>query len=83
MEITITATEANRKFSEMLRGVRQGKRYVITSHGERLAELRRITPALSEEDLARKRRARELLLRRLESQTPLNLPHISRDEMYE
>lgn len=82
MEITITATEANRRFSEMLRGLREGKTYVITSRGQRIAELRKTEPALSPAELARRRQARATLMKRLKAQAPLNLPHINRDEMY-
>lgn len=79
---TITATEANRKFSELLRGVRRGKTYIITSHGERVAELKPPTQSSDAEE-ARRRRAWESLKRRLESQPRLNLPRVTRDEMYE
>ncbi len=34
MEETVTATEANRNFSHLLSEVKNGKRFVITSHGK-------------------------------------------------
>ena len=37
MPITVTATEANRSFSRLLREVAGGKRVVITSHGRKVA----------------------------------------------
>ncbi|MGH9412469.1 MAG: type II toxin-antitoxin system Phd/YefM family antitoxin [Terriglobales bacterium] len=79
---TITATEANRKFSKLLREVRQGKTYVITSHGERIAEL---VPARlsSEAEKARRNKAWEELKKHLDAQPVMNLPHITRDEMHE
>jgi len=39
MEKTISATEANRQFSKLLREVRRGASYTITSHGEAVASL--------------------------------------------
>jgi antitoxin (DNA-binding transcriptional repressor) of toxin-antitoxin stability system len=39
MEKRISAANANRKFSELLRGVRKGKTYVVTSHGKPVAKL--------------------------------------------
>ncbi len=79
---TITATEANRKFSSLLREVRKGKTYVITSRGERVAEL--VPPRHhSEADEARRRKAWEELKKHLDAQPVMNLPHITRDEMHE
>ncbi len=79
---TITATEANRKFSELLRGVRKGKCYVITSRGEPVAELRPMASE-SEAETVRRKKALGELLDHLKSQPVLNLPHITRDEMHE
>ncbi len=39
MEKSVSAADANRKFSELLRGVRKGRSYVVTSHGEPVAKL--------------------------------------------
>jgi prevent-host-death family protein len=39
MEKTVSAADANRKFSELLRGVRQGRSYIVTSHGKPVAKL--------------------------------------------
>jgi prevent-host-death family protein len=38
--LTVTASEANRSFSRLLRQVREGATVQITSHGQRVAELR-------------------------------------------
>lgn len=48
----ITATEANRSFSRLLRAVERGERFAITSHGREVAVLQ---PA-EDEDAAEKRR---------------------------
>ncbi|TAN20610.1 MAG: type II toxin-antitoxin system prevent-host-death family antitoxin [Acidobacteria bacterium] len=79
---TITATEANRKFSELLRGVKKGRTYVITSRGEAVAELRPVASE-SEAEKARRKKALGELLDRLKSQPAMNLPHITRDEMHD
>lgn len=39
MSRTITATEANRRFSEILRDVADGESFTVTSHGRPVAEL--------------------------------------------
>jgi prevent-host-death family protein len=39
MEKTISAADANRRFSELLRGVREGQSYVVTSHGKVVARI--------------------------------------------
>ena len=38
-DLTVTAAEANRSFSKLLRAAREGKRVTITSHGTPVAEL--------------------------------------------
>lgn len=37
--LVVSAAEANRSFSKLLRAVREGKRVTITSHGEPVAEI--------------------------------------------
>ena len=39
MEKAITAADANRKFSQVLREVKEGQSYVVTSHGNGTPEL--------------------------------------------
>jgi prevent-host-death family protein len=39
MEKRVSAAEANRRFSELLRGVRKGRSYVVTWHGKPVAKL--------------------------------------------
>lgn len=82
MEKSIPAADANRKFSELLRGVRKGCRYVVTSHGKPVAKL---VPADVDERAARSSRA--VLLERLQSQKPLKgsaaRRRWKREELYE
>jgi len=77
MEKAISAAEANRKFSEVLRGVREGHSYVVTSHGKPVA---RISPPQMN---GVSRRSREAFFRWLEAQPVRNIGRWSRDELYE
>ncbi|HMD06122.1 MAG TPA: type II toxin-antitoxin system prevent-host-death family antitoxin [Candidatus Acidoferrum sp.] len=82
MEKTVSAADANRKFSELLRGVRKGLSYIVTSHGKPVA---RLVPADS--DSSNAEAARSALLKRLASQklpkgaNPRN--RWTREELYE
>jgi prevent-host-death family protein len=82
MEKNVSAADANRKFSELLRGVRKGRSYVVTSHGEPVAKL---VPAAQDGRIAAG--ARSALLARLKSQPALKgakaRRHWTRDELYE
>jgi len=78
MEEAVSAADANRKFSLILRRVREGRSYVVTSHGRPVA---RIVPAGKHIEVASG--ARTALLSRLESQAPMNAGSWTRDELYE
>ncbi len=78
MEEAISAADANRKFSLLLRGVREGHTYVVTSHGRPVA---RIVPAGKHEGVALG--ARSALLSRLETQPVINAGRWTRDDLYE
>jgi prevent-host-death family protein len=82
MEKSVSAADANRKFSELLRGVRKGRSYVVTSHGEPVAKL---VPAA--QDARAAAGARSALLARLKSQTAAKGAKVrrgwTRDELYE
>jgi len=43
MDEAVSAADANRRFSELLRKVRNGKRVVVTSHGKAVARIVPIT----------------------------------------
>ena len=74
---TVTASEANRRFSELLKEVRRGETILVTSHGEPVAELRPPQTSIA------KRAAFERLMERLRSQPAMNLGPWTRDELYE
>lgn len=78
MEESVSAADANRRFSLLLRGVREGRSYVVTSHGKPVA---RLIPAGKHEDVAAS--ARSMLLSRLEKQPAINAERWTRDELYE
>ncbi len=78
MEQAVSAAEANRTFSRVLRDVRTGASYVITSHGRPIA---RIVPYDAADDARAEARAR--LRERLERQTVTDIGQWRRDELYE
>jgi prevent-host-death family protein len=79
-ETTVTAAEANRNFSRLLRGVREGQSFVVTAHGRPVAKL---VPA--EDDAASKARkvAFEALMKRVKSQAAIDVGPWTRDELYD
>lgn len=77
MEKIVSAAEANRRFSEILRGTREGNSYVVTSHGRPVA---RIAPmGQSDQAVA----SRDALLKRLKGQPVTKAGRWKRDELYE
>jgi prevent-host-death family protein len=78
MEKAVSAAEANRKFSQLLQGVRRGRSYVVTSHGKPVAKL---SPVEENEKIGVS--ARETLLARLRRQPVVKAVRWTRDELYE
>ena len=78
MDKIVPAAEANRRFSRLLRAVREGDSYVVTAHGRPVA---RIIPIGDDDAVSDK--ARELLLARLRSQTAIDVGPWTREELYE
>jgi prevent-host-death family protein len=78
MDEPVSAADANRKFSLILRRVREGRSYVVTSHGRPVA---RIVPTEKYEEVASG--ARTALLSRLEAQPAVNAGNLTRDELYQ
>jgi len=81
MKKSISAAEAKRKFSELLRGVRKGRSYLVTSYGEPVAKL---VPAAQDKRV--KAGALSALLARLSSQPAVKgvkaRRRWTRDELY-
>jgi len=78
MEKAISAAEANRSFSQLLREVREGQSFVVTSHGRPVA---RLAPIQTSAGTAVDARAR--LLQRLRKQPTSNIGKWKRDDLYE
>jgi len=79
MSAAITAADANRYFSKLLREVQNGRSCVITSHGRPVAKLVPVTSTDSLRDAAR-----AALLARLNAQPDAApIGGWTRDELYE
>ncbi len=76
---TVTATEANRSFSRLLRAVRNGARIEVTAYGEVVAVL--AAPEVSLEERTRRAAAFRALRRHLESVTPVTVGPWNRDDL--
>lgn len=76
MEKAISAADANRKFSQVLREVKEGRSYVVTSHGRPVA---RIEPVRT----LGKGNAKGALLARLEAQPVRRIGRWKRDDLYD
>ena len=74
----ISATEANRHFSTLLREVAEGESVVVTSRGRAVAT---VIPAVSE--TPQRDAARERLLARLKQQQVIGVREWTRDELYD
>jgi len=78
MDRAISAVEANRQFSHVLRSVRAGESYVVTVHGRPVA---RITPVGPEAN--RMAEARRALLARLAAEPAIEIGPWTRAELYD
>ncbi|SMH56855.1 type II toxin-antitoxin system Phd/YefM family antitoxin [Mesorhizobium australicum] len=79
MNRIVTAAEANRDFSKLLKRVKEGDTVVITNHGTTIATL---APA-DADDLAARQKALDALVERLQSQPVKNIGKWTRDEANE
>lgn len=75
---TISASQANRRFSNLLREVAEGEAITIVSRGKSVAT---IIPARP--DHAERQRARQRLLQRLRQQPASGARNWTRQELYE
>jgi prevent-host-death family protein len=80
---TISAAEANRQFSKMLRAVEAGATVTITSHGRPVARLCPVEASASLRVDPHRVAARRRLLAWLAGQPAQNLGSWTRDELYE
>lgn len=78
MDKAVSAAEANRRFSQLLRAVREGRSYIVTSHGRPVAKL---VPVGAHDEVAAG--ARAALLARLRAGPVVEVGRWKRDELYE
>ena len=78
MENAVSAADANRRFSELLRTVKQGRSVVVTSHGKPVAK---ITPVVEDERAAEA--ARSALFARLRKGRVVKAGRWTREELYD
>jgi prevent-host-death family protein len=78
MDKAVSAAEANRRFSELLRTVKKGRSVVVTSHGKPVA---RITPVVEDDRAAAG--ARSALFARLRTERAVKAGRWTRDELYD
>lgn len=76
MDEAISAADTNRRFSLLLRAVREGRSYVVTSR-----PVARLIPVGKHDHVAIS--ARATLLSRLEKQPVMNAGRWTRDELYD
>lgn len=79
MNKIVTAAEANRNFSALLKQVKAGETVTITSHGEVVARIVPERERVSEERI----KSREAHIERLRKQPALNAGRWTRDELYD
>ncbi len=75
---TVTAADANRQFSRLLREATQGEVFVVVSRGRPVATIGPVSKAG-----AQRHTARESLIARLRSQMVTGTRTWSRDDLYE
>jgi prevent-host-death family protein len=75
---TITAANANRGFSKLLREVRKGEEITILSRGTPVAKITSVNSAA-----LKKNAMKNLLLSRLKAQTVTGSRNWTRDELYQ
>lgn len=78
VDMAVSASDANRRFSELLRTVKGGASVLVTSHGRPVA---RIVPVANEDRTMAQ--ARSALFARLEKQRPRKAVRWTRDELYD
>jgi prevent-host-death family protein len=78
MDKAVSAADANRRFSALLRTVAKGKSVIVTSHGKPVAK---ITPLVEDERAAAG--ARSALFARLRGNKAVNVGRWTRDGLYD
>lgn len=79
--LTVPAAEANRRFSSLLRAVREGATVIITSHGEPVAQMG--PPDTRSDEAARLNEALAALESQWRQVTPVAVGAWTRDELHD
>ena len=77
MKSQIAIFDAKQKLSELVVRANDGETFVITRHSAPMAKLVPLEPQVDREEAKRR------LFKRLRSQPSLNLPKVTRDEIYD
>ena len=78
---SVTATEANRSFSKLLRAVRRGEKVDITLHGRKIAVLKPVDPEAPTRE--QRLKALEKLKKHWATVEPVTVGPWTREELYE
>lgn len=78
---TVSAAQANREFSKLMKLAESGERVVVTSRGQPKVAI--VPIEVEDAQKAKRREAFEKLTRRLKSQPAQNLPRLTRDDFYD
>lgn len=78
MDKAVSAADANRRFSELLRTVKKGRSVIVTSHGKAVAK---IMPVVEDERAAAA--ARSALFARLRTERATKSGRWTRDDLYD
>jgi prevent-host-death family protein len=78
VNIAVSASEANRSFSRLLRDVVDGTTVTVTSHGRPVAQIIPIDDEANQREAAHRR-----LMERLKRQKPVIIGPWTRDELYD
>ena len=78
MNKPVSASDANRRFSELLRTVKKGRSVVVTSHGKPVAKISPVG-----EDNRAAEGARSALFARLRRERAVNDGRWARDQLYD
>lgn len=78
---TVSAAQANREFSKLMKLAESGERVVVTSRGQPKVQITRIEEADAEK--ARRREAFDRMTEWLNSRPVQNFPKLTRDDFYD
>lgn len=78
---TVSAAQANREFSKLMKLAESGERVVVTSHGQPKVQITKVEDADVEK--ARRREAFDKMTEWLNSRPVQNFPKLTRDDFYD